>query len=378
MQLALTPPMGWNSWNSFGRDINADIILETADAIINTGLANAGYQIIVIDDFWEADERVDGRLTWDPKKFPDGIPALVKTIHSKRLKLGIYSCAGSHTCGGKPGSYGYEEIDAQTFAEWGVDYLKYDYCHTPPGTNAFSLYQRMGQALRATNRPIIYSVCEWGKNQPWQWGAKAGAQLWRTCGDIMDNWESILKNGFLQSAGLEAYAGPGHWNDPDMLIVGMYGKGNADIGLFGCTDAEYQTHFSLWSLLAAPLMIGCDVRKMNQATQEILLNKEVIAINQDPLGCQGFRVGETLHADETAEVWIKPLADGSLAVGCFNLGERDQRQITVAWETIGLNPDRQCQVRDLWENRNIGVFKNHFSVKVDKHAVKLLKISPEL
>jgi alpha-galactosidase len=295
-------------------------------------------------------------------------------VHSKDLKFGIYSCAGSHTCAGKPASFGYEEVDAQTFADWGVDYLKYDFCYAPPGVDGPKLYQRMGQALRATGRPIVFSLCEWGRHKPWEWGARVGGQLWRTTGDIVDSWASILEIGFERQAGLEAYAGPGHWNDPDMLVVGMYGKGNVASG--GCNDAEYRSHFSLWCLLAAPLLIGCDVRGMSQATRQILLNREVIAISQDPLGRQGFRLGKTFHGPYQAQVWAKPLEDGSVAVGLFNLSENNRHRITVAWDAIGLHDRRTCKVRDLWAKQDLGAFTGDFSVQVDSHDVALIRLTP--
>lgn len=372
--LAQTPPMGWNSWNTFGGNIHEDLIRETADAFISEGVKDAGYEYVVIDDVWEARERVNGRLTWDVAKFPNGIPALAEFVHSKGLKFGIYSCAGSHTCAGMPASYGYEEVDAQTFAEWGVDFLKYDFCFAPAGVDGPKLYQRMGQALRATGRDILFSICEWGSHKPWEWGAKAGGHMWRTTGDINDSWESIVDIGFNRQAGLEAYAGPGHWNDPDMLVVGMYGKGNVAHG--GCTDAEYRSHFSLWCLLAAPLMIGCDVRAMSQNIRDILLNREVIAVNQDPLGRQGYRVGKTDWAGEIVETWAKPLHDGSIAVGLFNMGERNERRATVAWEALGLHDRRPCKVRDLWAGEDLGVFTGDFSTLVDSHDVALVKLTP--
>ncbi len=372
--LALTPPMGWNSWNTFGGRISEAVVLETADAMVEEGLKDAGYEYVVIDDLWEADARVNGRLTWDPAIFPHGIPALADAVHSKGLKFGIYSCAGSHTCAGKPASYGYEEVDAQTFAEWGVDFLKYDYCYAPAGVDGPMLYRRMGQALRATGRPILFSLCEWGSHKPWEWGASTGGHMWRTTGDINDSWESILRIGFEQQVGLEAYAGPGRWNDPDMLVVGMYGKGNAARG--GCTDAEYRSHFSLWCLLASPLMIGCDVRAMSPVTKSILLNPELIAVNQDPLGRQGYQVGRVPWASDIAVTWAKPLQDGSVAVGLFNLGERDDRRIAVAWETLGLHDRRPCRVRDLWTHEDLGVFTSSFTAYVDRHDVAVLRISP--
>lgn len=371
--IAPTPPMGWNSWNTFGSEIHETLIRETADAFLEQGLKAVGYQYVVIDDLWEADERdSDGRLTHDPVKFPHGIKALADYVHSKGLKFGIYSCAGSHTCAGKPASYGYEETDARTFAEWGVDFLKYDFCYKPAGTDGPTLYRRMGQALRMTGRPILYSVCEWGTNQPWEWAAGVGAQMWRTTGDIEDSWESMERIGFGQN-GLERYAGPDHWNDPDMLIVGMYGKGNVAKG--GCTDEEYRVHFSLWCLLAAPLMIGCDVRNMTDATREILTNRRVIAVNQDPLGRQGFRVGQEW---DKFEVWMKPLADGSVAAGLFNRHESWGRKIAVAWESLGLHDRRACRVEDLWSGEDLGEHRGSFSAFVAPHNVVLIRLTPTL
>ena len=372
--LAPTPPMGWNSWNTFGGKIHEELVRETADAFVERGLNDAGYRYVVIDDLWEADERVDGRLTWDSAKFPSGIPALADTVHAKGLKFGIYSCAGSHTCGGKPASYGHEEVDAQTFAEWGVDFLKYDFCYVPAGVDGPTLYRRMGQALRATGRPIIFSLCEWGSHKPWKWGASVGGHMWRTTGDINDSWESILDIGFNRQIKLHPYAGPDHWNDPDMLVVGMYGEGNVAHG--GCTDAEYRAHFGLWCLLAAPLMIGCDVRHMSEATRAILLNREVIAVDQDPLGRQGYPVGAMHHGKLRAEVWAKPLEDGSIAVGLFNLGGRTRR-VTVAWEAIGLHDRRACQVRDLWAGEDLGEFAGDFSALIDTHDAMLLRLRPQ-
>ena len=374
MMLALTPPMGWNSWNTFGPGISETLVRQTADAFVHEGLKEAGYEYVVIDDLWEADERINGRLTWDPEKFPSGIPALAAHIHSLGLKFGIYSCAGSHTCAGKPASYGYEEVDALTFAEWGVDFLKYDFCYSPVGVDGPMLYARMGQALRATRRPILFSLCEWGGRRPWEWGARAGGHMWRTTGDINDSWASIVDIGFDRQAGLEAYAGPGRWNDPDMLVVGMYGKGNVAHG--GCTDAEYRSHFSLWCLLASPLMIGCDVRAMSPATKAILLNPEAIAVNQDPLGRQGYRVGQMSHGQDRAEVWAKPLDDGSIAVGLFNLGEWDQRRMFVPWEAIVLHDRRSCRVRNLWTQTDLGITSGSFTTQVASHDVALLKLTP--
>lgn len=375
--LAHTPPMGWNSWNTFGVEINAQILSETIEALVNSGLTRTGYEYVVIDDFWQADERIKGRLSWDSQKFPQGIKPIAEKVHECGLKFGMYSCAGTRTCGGKPGSYGYEEIDAKTFAEWEVDYLKYDYCHVPPGVDGVALFQRMGQALRATGRPIVYSICEWGRNRPWEWGSRVGGHLWRTTGDIDDSWESIVEIGFEKQAGLAPYAGVGHWNDPDMLVVGMYGKGNQEVAQGGCSLAEYRSHFALWCLLAAPLIIGCDVRNMDQDTLAILSNHWLIEVNQDSLGRQGYQVGETLHAKESAQVWAKPLADGSIAVGLFNLGLADNRLISIAWESVGITPERKCVVVDLWNGESIGVFQGDFSAYVNSHDVAAIRLVPQ-
>ena len=371
--LAATPPMGWNTWNTFGSEIDEDLIRESAQAMVDEGLAAAGYRYVNVDDVWQAPERVGGLLAADPDRFPAGIPALATHVHALDLELGIYSCAGTHTCEELPGSYGYEARDAATFASWDVDFLKYDNCHVPAGADGPALYRRMGRALRATGRNIVYSVCEWGINGPWRWAGAVGAQMWRTTGDIFDTWESIVDIGFERQAELYPYAGPGRWNDPDMLVVGMYGKGN--VGRGGCTVAEYRSHFSLWCLQAAPLIIGCDVRSMDDATRTILMNAEAIAVDQDPLGAQAMRVGVTDHAEQRAEVWAKPLADGSVAVGLFNLSDADGRLIEVSWESLGLQPSQRCVVRDLWQHQDAGETTVSFSARVDSHDVALLQVT---
>jgi len=365
--------MGWNTWNTFGGDIDEQLIRESADAIVSEGLLDAGYKYVVIDDLWEAPERdKDGRLAADPEKFPNGIKALADYVHSKGLRFGIYSCVGTHTCGRRPASYGNEELDAETFAAWGVDFLKYDYCYKPAGVSGPMLYKRMGQALRATGRKILYSMCNWGAEEPWKWAASCGGHMWRTTGDIADSWASIEEIGFSQD-GLEYYAGPNRWNDPDMLVVGMYGKGNCSDEV-GCTDTEYRTHFSLWCLLAAPLMIGCDVRSMTAAAKEILTHREVIAVDQDPMGRQGYRVGKD---GSSAQVWAKPLSDGSLAVGLFNRANGWAQTIPVAWESVGLHDRRPAVVRDLWKREDLGVFSGSFSASVKAHGCLLLKLTPQ-
>jgi alpha-galactosidase len=374
--LARTPPLGWNTWNTFSGDISEQLIRETADAFVGTGLKDAGYEYVVIDDLWQADERKDGRLTWDEGKFPEGIPALAAYVHSKGLKFGIYSCVGSYTCAGKPASYGYEEEDALTFAEWGVDFLKYDCCNVPPGVYAPAHYRRMGQALRRSGRPILYSICEWGHYSPWKWGASAGGQMWRTTGDINDSWDTIAEIGFKQQEGLHAYAGPGRWNDPDMLVVGMYGKG-AVATEQSCTDAEYRSHFALWCLLAAPLMIGCDVRNMNETTRDLLTNRHLLDVNQDGLGLQARRIGDDLHGGETSHVFAKLLEDGSVAVGLFNVGDKDWRVMSIAWEALGLHDRLPCQLVDLWTGESLGVHERVFTAHVHSHDAMVVRVIPQ-
>jgi alpha-galactosidase len=375
MTLAQTPPMGWNSWNTFGwKDLHADVIYQTIDAFITEGFKEAGYEYVVIDDTWQAPTRENGRLMWDQERFPDGIKPLADYAHQNGLKFGIYSCIGSHTCAGKPGSYGYEEVDAQTFAEWEVDFLKHDSCYVPPNTHIPTLYKRMGQALRATGRPIVYSICEWGNNKPWEWAPQAGGHMWRTTGDIQDSWESILRLGFQQQADLYSYAGPGGWNDPDMLVIGMHGKGNVAAG--GCTDAEYRSHFALWCLLASPLMIGCDVRHLSDLARKLLLNKHLIAVNQDPLGKQGYRVGQVDYDHEKLDTWAKPLADGSIAVGLFNLGVKRAQKISVAWESLGLHDRRPCHIQNLWTGEDLGIHTRLFFAEVAQHDCLAIKLTP--
>ena len=378
--LAPTPPMGWNPWNTFGMGIDERLIHETADAMVSEGLLAAGYRYLCLDDGWEAPERDgEGRLTGDTEKFPGGMKALGDYIHSKGLKFGIYSCAGLQTCQGLPASYGNEELDARTFADWGVDLLKYDYCYKPAGVDGPTLFRRMGQALRATGRRIVFSVCTWGATEPWTWAAGAGAHMWRTSGDMADSWETISKAGFGQ-AELACYAGPNRWNDPDMLAVGMYGRGNCSTH-DGCTDDEYRSHFSLWCLLAAPLLIGCDVRNMTPVTREILTNAEAVAVDQDAAGIQARCLGADQYRNEA---WAKPLADGSMAVGLFNRFRKKvekpgdgERRVSVAWEAMGLHDRRPCLVRDLWAHEDLGVFTGSFSMKIGPHACALLKLTPQ-
>ncbi len=343
-KLALTPPMGWNSWNKFACNVSEDMIREMADAMVKSGMKDAGYQYVVIDDCWQVSRDENGNIVADPQRFPSGIKALADYIHSLDLKFGIYSDAGSKTCAGRPGGLGHEYQDALQYAAWGVDYLKYDWCNTTT-QDAEASYANIRAALDAAGRPIVLSICEWGKAQPWLWGKEVGGNLWRTTGDIQDRWsgKKEWKPGDCCSYGvvdiidaeaeLYSYAGPGHWNDPDML----------EVGNGGMTDVEYRSHFSLWAILAAPLIAGNDLRNMRPEIRDILTNKEVIAINQDPLGMQGRRVSKS----GDREVWVKQLKDGRRAVILLNRGPSEQN-VVVNWEEIG-NPDHlSAAVRDLY------------------------------
>ncbi|UMP06259.1 NPCBM/NEW2 domain-containing protein [Amycolatopsis sp. EV170708-02-1] len=328
-----TPPMGWNSWNKFGCDINEKLIRETADAMVSSGMKAAGYQYVNIDDCWaEKNRTADGKYEPHRTRFPSGIKALADYVHGKGLKLGIYTSAGTETCARTmPGSLDHEEVDAQTFADWGVDYLKYDNCHNQ-GRPALERYTKMGEALKKTGRPIVYALCEWGENKPWEWGRSAGAQLWRTTGDISDTWSSMTSL-LDQQVGLEGYAGPGGWNDPDML----------EVGNGGMTDTEYRSHFALWSLLNAPLLAGNDLRSMSEATKKILLNKDLLAVDQDWGGKQGRKIRD----DGDTEVWAKPMSDGSNVVVLFNRGGAPATLSATATE-IGAPAASGYRVRDLW------------------------------
>ena len=329
-----------------------------ADAMATNGMKAAGYQYINIDDTWEGGRDADGNITTN-KKFPD-MKALADYVHSKGLKLGIYSSPGPNTCAGYEGSYGHEAQDAKTYAAWGIDYLKYDWCgartlYTDEEMPA--VYQIMGDALLATGRPIVYSLCQYGRLDVWKWGPEVGGNLWRTTGDIRDAWDSMTRIGFAQNY-LAPYARPGHWNDPDML----------EIGNGGMSDAEYRTHMSLWSLLAAPLLAGNDLRNMTPSILEILTNREVIAVDQDALGKQGTKVW---GAGEQ-EIWTRPLADGSIAVGVFNRGAADAT-VTARWADIGLA--RHGAVRDLWAKTNIAASGTDLSVTLPAHGVAFWRVA---
>jgi alpha-galactosidase len=364
--LARTPPMGWNSWNKFGCNVSEDLIKTMADAMVSSGMKDAGYQYIVIDDCWQISRDKEGNIIPDPQRFPSGMKALADYVHSKGLKFGIYSDAGTATCQKRPGSRGYEFQDARQYAAWGVDYLKYDWCNTST-QNAQASYSIMRDALKLAGRPIVFSICEWGTSRPWLWAQNVG-HLWRTTGDIVDAWDTGSRRGGLGvmqildlQVGLESFAGPGHWNDPDMLEVGN-GK---------MTETEYQAHFSLWCLLAAPLMAGNDLRSMSPEIRAILTNREAIAVNQDPLGMQGRKVRD----DGDLEVWARQLSDGSRAVILLNRSA-SEAPITVNWTELGYPPHLSAAVRDLWQHKDLGKFTGQFSATVAPHGVVMVTVKP--
>jgi len=364
--LARTPPMGWNSWNKFGCDVSEALIKETADAMVASGMKDAGYEYVVIDDCWQVERDGEGNIIADPERFPSGIKALADYVHGKGLKFGLYSDAGMKTCQGRPGSRGYEFQDARTYAAWGVDYLKYDWCYHGE-QNAEASYALMRQALEQAGRPIVLSICEWGRNRPWLWARGIG-HLWRTTGDIQDCWDCRRDWGGMGVVhildlqdGLEAFAGPGGWNDPDML----------EVGNGGMSVTEYRAHFSLWATLAAPLMAGNDLRAMSEEIRVILTNSEVIAVDQDLLGRQGRRV----RKDGDLEIWARELADGSRAVVLFNRGAAEA-EIAVAWPEIGYPATLGATVRDLWRHEDVGRFRGSYSATVPSHGVVMVRVRP--
>lgn len=379
--LAQTPPMGWSSWNKFGGNISEKDIKGIADAMVSSGLADCGYVYINIDDCWHGERDEKGNIQCDPVTFPSGMKALGDYLHGKGLKFGIYSDAGCKTCAGEPGSLGHEYQDALTYASWGVDYLKYDWCNTPD-QNPIGSYRLMRDALRAAGRPIVFSICEWGTNKPWEWASEIG-HLWRTTGDIGCMFDNDKKygEGYWNPLGvmqiidknepLRKYAGPGHWNDPDMLEVGN-----------GMPENEDRAHFTLWCMMAAPLILGNDVRDMSDATKAILTNKEVIAVDQDPLGIQGWR----FMSREGIEYWYKPLADGQWALCLFNRN-REAKKVDLDWKDLAThdiisNRDfkpatERYKFRNLWSGKDEGYTGKNMTVTVPGHDVILYRFTPE-
>lgn len=362
------PPMGWNSWNTFGHNISEKLIMETADIMVSSSLLDAGYEYLVIDDCWAMKERdKKGFLVPDKEKFPNGMKFVSDYVHSKGLKFGMYSCCGTMTCAVYPGSFEYEFQDAETFADWGVDYLKYDYCFKPSHIKGDLLYKRMGTALATCKRDILFSACSWGNDDTPSWIKSTGAHIWRSTGDIVDNWESI-KDLAMRQIELQKYNGINCYNDIDMLVVGMYGKGN--VGLKGCSDIEYRTHYSLWAILNCPLMIGCDIRDMNEETKNILMNHEIIEINQDIAGRQPF-----LAWNEDGRItWVKLLDNGDYAIGLFNMSDNTAYCHCEFWD-IGLPKlsGYSLRIRDLWNKKDLGNFKEHFGQWLEPHDCMMLR-----
>jgi alpha-galactosidase len=376
--LAKTPPLGWNSWNTFATDINEQLVKDIADKFVELGLKDAGYEYIVLDDGWMAKERdANGNLIADPIKFPNGMKALADYIHSKGLKFGLYNCAGSKTCAGYPGSRGYEYQDARSYASWNVDFLKYDWCNTGK-INAESAYITMRDALKAAERPIVFSICEWGDNQPWKWGKDVG-HLWRVTGDIINCWDCEVGHGSWSSWGIwkiinmrkdiRKAAGPGHWNDFDMMEVGN-----------GMTDAEDRTHFAMWSMLASPLIMGNDLRTASKETIKTLINKEVISVNQDKLGIQGFRFTN----ENNTEIWLKPLENDNWAMTFVNMSDTPM-EINFDWNKHDIGDDvngkrmglknNTFKIRDLFNHKNLGDTSKNLIQKLNSHDVLMIQLN---
>jgi len=366
--IAATPPMGWNSWNHFAEKVNDADVRAAADALVSSGMRDAGYIYVNIDDTWQGERDASGVIHAN-SKFPD-MKALSDYVHSRGLKIGIYSSPGPKTCAGYAGSYGHEEQDAKTYAEWGMDYLKYDLCSFGElikkesggdPQKAFAMqkaaYEKMHKALVTTGRPIVYSLCQYGWNNVWEWGTVVGGNLWRTTGDINDTYSRMVEIGFSQ-AGLAKYAGPGHWNDPDML----------EVGNGGMTEDQYRMHMTLWVILAAPLLAGNDLSKMSPPTLAMLTNKEVIAVDQDPLGKQGDRVS----AVGPTEIWSKPLSNGAQAVALFNRSETEK---SISFRPRDIGFAKSFKLRDLWQGREVTATGDTYTATVPAYGAVLLKVS---
>lgn len=367
--LALTPPMGWMSWNAFGRDLDEAAVLGNADAMVSSGLCAAGYEYVCLDDHWHGGRDANGTLQADPLRFPRGIAALADDIHARGLKLGIYTCAGNRTCGGEAGSEGFEAQDAATFAEWGVDYVKDDYCHAPPEREAaIERYTRMGEALASSGRSIVFAVCEWGEREPWVWAPGVRASLWRTTGDIRDAWSG--EGGIITSAAatepLAAWAHPGGWNDPDMLVSGLRGGSRAGAaGTIGCTPSEYRTQVSLWAMLAAPLLASSDLRSADAETIASLAAPGVLAIDQDPLG----RPGRRIRTHDSLDVWQRELADQAGAIAVVNRADA-AISVKIAWDRHHGAPP---EVVDAWTDEPLP--EGRGVVELHAHATALYRVA---
>ena len=362
--LAKTPPMGWNSWNKFNCNVSEELLMGMADAMVSSGMKDAGYEYVVIDDCWQVSRDENGNIVADKDKFPHGIKYLADYIHSKGLKFGIYSCAGSKTCAGRPGGRGHEFQDAIMYAKWGVDYLKYDWCNTTT-QDAKATYATMRDGLYTAGRPIVFSLCEWGVSKPWEWASSVG-HLWRSTPDISDSWNSMINIVGLEKE-LSKYAGPGHWNDPDMLEVGN-GR---------MTNEEYKTHFAMWCMLAAPLIAGNDLQKMTPETKAILLNKDLIAIDQDTLGRQA-----TCYRDNgDYQIWVKPLVNNEKAVCLLNKSD-EKKSVLVDFALLSqINSGRRggsttfqnYRIKDLWEHKDLDLKENALYIELDPHSAKVYR-----
>ena len=384
--IAQKAPMGWNSWNTFGEKINDQLIRETADAMVEQGYLAAGYEYLVIDDCWSLRDRdAEGRLVADPAKFPNGMKAVADYVHSKGLKFGMYSCAGIMTCAGYPSSYDHEFVDAQTFADWGVDFLNYDFCNFPEHADCKTRYATMSMALKATGREILFSACNWGKEDPWNWMRSIGVHMYRSTGDIQDNFISFT-NILRSQIPNFAMSGNFCFNDIDMLTVGMYGKGNVALGK-ACTDSDYKTQFALWAMFSAPLMLGGDIRSMSDYCKQLVLNHNLIRINQDIESRAPYQVfdGKAQYGsadwwnnpDHTALTFIKHMSDGEFAIGYFNLGENGV-EVSFTFANAGLpyQSGYGFELTDAFTGENIGVKRDYFNPYVDAHdcAVYIARI----
>lgn len=367
------PPMGFNTWNTFGENINDELLRGTADKIIELGLKDAGYEYVVIDDCWAEKSRDEnGRLVPNRNKFPDGIKAVADYIHSKGLKFGIYSCVGNRTCANYPGSLEHEFIDAETFAEWGVDYLKYDYCYKPISEQGHLLYKRMSLALANCGRDILFSACNWGADESKNWMKSTGAHIWRMSGDVFDNWQSI-SDIYRQQIEMLPYNSTSCFNDMDMLVVGMNGKGN--VGLGGCSEEEYKTHFAMWCLFASPLMIGSDIRSADEKALDILKNKGLIDICLDKRGCQPYKVDGGAAGDHITDVWVRHLENGDIAVAMFNISDSEKSGF-FPFVTAGINSSCGC-VLDFYElytgEEILGVKDELLTEPIPPHGCKIYR-----
>lgn len=381
-----TPPMGWNSWNTFGANISDALIRETAKAMKEKGYLAAGYEYIVIDDCWSLMERdPEGRLQADPDKFPEGMKPLTDYIHSLGFKFGMYSCAGVQTCAGYPASYDHEFIDAKTFASWGVDYLKYDFCNFPANADCLNRYATMSMALKASGRDILFAACNWGQLEPWKWMKSIGVHMYRSTGDIQDNFQSFSGIARSQLPNF-CMSGANCFNDTDMLTVGMYGKGNVALGK-PCTDEEYQTQFALWCMLGAPLMLGGDVRSMSPAAETLLLHSGLISLNQDPEGRvpQPVYQGRVLYTGpdavngweeypDTGLTLFKHLADHQFAVGYFNFAPKPG-DVPFIFADAGLPATSGFGLHftDLITGEDLGIHRDFLNLKIPSHGCRVLK-----